>query len=48
MHEVIHAEENGHVSVVTSATAEVGDDPTVVVEVQLVTCQLECTRRYFG
>jgi hypothetical protein len=29
---------------VTLAAAEVGDDPTVVVEAELVTCQLmECT-----
>jgi hypothetical protein len=30
----------GHVSGVTPATAEVGDDPTMVVEVQFMTCQL--------
>jgi hypothetical protein len=41
---VIQAVETGQVSGVTPATAEVGDDPTTVVEVELVTCQLmECT-----
>jgi hypothetical protein len=42
---VIQAEENGQVSGVTpvASDAEVGGDPTVVVEVELVTCQLmEC------
>jgi hypothetical protein len=37
---VIHAEETGQVSRVTPTTAEVGDDPTVVVEVDLMTCPL--------
>jgi hypothetical protein len=42
---VIQAEVTGQVSGVTpiAVAAEVGDDSTVVVEVQLVTCQLiEC------
>jgi hypothetical protein len=43
MHEVIQTEETGHVSRITS-TAEVGGDPTVVmeveVEVELMTYQL--------
>jgi hypothetical protein len=45
MHKVIQVEEMGQVSGVTpvAATVEVGDDPTIVVEVQLMTCQLmEC------
>jgi hypothetical protein len=45
VHEVIQAEATRQVSGVTPATAaaEVGDDPTMVVEVQLMTCQLmEC------
>jgi hypothetical protein len=45
VHEVIQAEATRQVFWVTHvvATAEVGDDPTVVVEVQLMTCQLmEC------
>jgi hypothetical protein len=39
---VIQAAESGQVPGATSATAEVGGDPTVVVEVEIVTC------RYFG
>jgi hypothetical protein len=45
MHKVIQAEVTGQVSGVTpvAAVAEVGDDSTVVVEVQLMTCQrMEC------
>jgi hypothetical protein len=33
------ATEPVHASVVTSATTEVGDDPTAVMEVALMTCQ---------
>jgi hypothetical protein len=46
VHEVIQAEETGQMFGVTPAdgAAEVGGDPTMVVEVALVTCQLmECT-----
>jgi hypothetical protein len=40
---VIHAMDIGEVSRVTPVVAEVGDDPTVVVEMGLVTCLLmEC------
>jgi hypothetical protein len=43
VHEVIRAAETGHASGVTPAAAEVSDDPTVVVEVALMTYQLvEC------
>jgi hypothetical protein len=45
VHKVIHAKVTGHVPGVTpvATAAEVGNDPTMVVEVQLVTCQLmEC------
>jgi hypothetical protein len=56
VHEVIHTEEIGLVSGITPAmagsrqslevtfAAEVGRDPTAVMEVALVTCQqMECT-----
>jgi hypothetical protein len=43
VHELIQAEETRQVSGVTPATAEVGNDPTAVVDVQLMTCQpMEC------
>jgi hypothetical protein len=43
VHEVVQAVETGQVHRVTSAAIEVGNDPTMVVDVQLVTCQLtEC------
>jgi hypothetical protein len=41
---LIHAEETGQVSGVTPVAVEVGDDPTTVVEVAFMTCQLmQCT-----
>jgi hypothetical protein len=39
VHEVIWVDESGQVTVVASA-AEVCDDPAMVVEAALVTCQL--------
>jgi hypothetical protein len=43
VHEVVQAGENGHAHGVTFAIAEVGDGPTTVVEVEIMTClQLEC------
>jgi hypothetical protein len=44
VHEVAQATESRRAPVVTPAAAEVGGDPTAVVEMELVTCQLmECT-----
>jgi hypothetical protein len=41
--EAVQADESDHAPRVTSAAAEVGGDPTVVVGVELVTCQvMEC------